>query len=82
MAESIAQWLDKLGLGQYTQAFADNGVELDHLTHLTDDDLKERAAVGTASPPAGCRPDLSAELVTHPAKHPISACRRGATRRS
>jgi class 3 adenylate cyclase len=25
----------------YTQAFADNGVELDHLTHLTDDDLKE-----------------------------------------
>ena len=41
MAESIAQWLDKLGLGQYTQAFADNGVELDHLTHLTDDDLKE-----------------------------------------
>ena len=43
MAESIAQWLDKLGLGQYAQAFADNGVELDHLPHL-----KEVAQIGAA----------------------------------
>ncbi len=26
MAEDIAQWLDSLGLGQYAQAFADNGI--------------------------------------------------------
>jgi class 3 adenylate cyclase len=41
MAESVAQWLHEIGLGRYAQAFADNGVELDHLPHLTDDDLKE-----------------------------------------
>jgi class 3 adenylate cyclase len=41
MAETIARWLERLGLGQYAQAFADNGVELHHLPHLTDDDLKE-----------------------------------------
>ncbi len=26
MAEDIAQWLDSLGLGQYAQAFANNGL--------------------------------------------------------
>ncbi len=41
MAEDIAQWLDELGLGQYERAFAENAVELRHLPHLTDDDLKE-----------------------------------------
>ncbi len=41
MVEDIAQWLDSLGLGQYAQAFAENGVELQHLPHLTDDDLKK-----------------------------------------
>ncbi len=41
MAEDIAQWIDSLGLGQYAQAFAENGVELQHLPHLTDGDLKE-----------------------------------------
>ena len=41
MADDIAQWLDGLGLGKYAQAFTENGVELQHLPHLTDDDLKE-----------------------------------------
>ena len=41
MADDIAQLLDRLGLADYAKAFADNGIELQHLPHLTDDDLKE-----------------------------------------
>jgi len=64
MADSIAQWLDKLGLGQYTQAFADNKVELDHLPDLTDDDLKELGL------PLGPRRHLQAALRTLSADQP------------
>ena len=35
MADNIAQWLDGLGPGRYAPAFAANGVELEHLPHLT-----------------------------------------------
>ena len=41
MAENIAHWLEALGLGQHTQAFADNGIDRDVLFQLTEDDLKE-----------------------------------------
>jgi class 3 adenylate cyclase/predicted ATPase len=64
MAESIAQWLGKLGLGRYAQAFADNGVELDHLPHLTDDDLKELGL------PLGPRRHLQAAVQTLSANQP------------
>ena len=66
MAESIAQWLDKFGLGRYAQAFADNGVELDHLPHLTDDDLKELGL------PLGPRRHLQAAVQTLSANQPSS----------
>ena len=44
----VAEWLRGLGLGQYTPAFADNGVDWQVLPKLTADDLKEIgvAAVG------------------------------------
>ena len=41
MAENIAQWPNRLGLGQYTQAFAENRIDLDVVTRLTEDDLKD-----------------------------------------
>lgn len=41
MSGDIRQWLEGLGLGQYAQVFAENSVEPDLLTELTDDDLKE-----------------------------------------
>ena len=41
MADDIAKLLDELGLGQYVQAFAENGIDLDILSSLSDDDLKE-----------------------------------------
>ncbi len=40
MAEDIAQWLDRLGLGQYAQAFADNGIDIEALPHLRDEDFE------------------------------------------
>ena len=40
MADDIAQWLDGLGLGQYADVFAENGIELDDLPHLRDADFE------------------------------------------
>jgi class 3 adenylate cyclase len=39
--QSIAEWLEKLALGQYAQCFAENGIDLSDLRHLTDQDLKD-----------------------------------------
>ena len=64
MAEDIAKWLDRRGLGQYAQAFAENGVELQHLPHLTDDDLKELGL------PLGPRRHLQAAIETLSADQP------------
>ena len=39
--QQIADWLEKLGLEQYAQRFAENDVDFDLLADLTDQDLKE-----------------------------------------
>jgi len=39
--QQIAQWLEKLGLSEYTQRFAENGIDVSVLRHLTDQDLKD-----------------------------------------
>ena len=39
--QQIADWLEKLGLGQYAQRFAENGISTAALPHLTDQDLKD-----------------------------------------
>ena len=39
--QQIADWLEKLGLGQYAQRFAENDVSFAVLADLTDQDLKE-----------------------------------------
>ena len=44
--QQIADWLQKLGLGQYAQRFAENDITFAVLPHLTDQDLKE---LGVAS---------------------------------
>jgi hypothetical protein len=44
--QHIADWLQKLGLGQYAQRFAENDINFAILPHLTDQDLKE---LGVAS---------------------------------
>ena len=39
--QSIAEWLEELGLGEYARRFAENGVDFSALHHLTDQDLKD-----------------------------------------
>ena len=38
---SIAEWLEIRGLGEYAEAFARNKIDLDVLSSLTGEDLKE-----------------------------------------
>ena len=37
----IAEWLQEIGLSEYSQRFAENGIDISVLPHLTDQDLKE-----------------------------------------
>jgi class 3 adenylate cyclase len=39
--QQIADWLDKLGLSEHANRFADNKIDVSVLPHLTDEDLKE-----------------------------------------
>src|ERR1700719_5375892 len=37
----IAEWLEKLGMSEYAQCFAANGINVAALPHLTDQDVKD-----------------------------------------
>ena len=39
--EQIAEWLEKLGLGQYAKVLAANDIDVSVLPHLSDQDLKD-----------------------------------------
>jgi hypothetical protein len=39
--QQVAEWLDKLGLGEYAPRFAENDINFGILAHLTDQDLKD-----------------------------------------
>ena len=39
--QQTADWLQKLGLGQYAQSFAENDIDFAVLTDLTDQDLEK-----------------------------------------
>ena len=39
--QQIADWLEKLGMSEYVQRFAENGITAEALRHLTDQDLKD-----------------------------------------
>jgi uncharacterized protein YjiS (DUF1127 family) len=72
--QQIADWLEKLGLGQYAQRFAENEIDVSVLRHLSDQDLKDigvplghrrkiLAAIGelTGSSPATLEPAAGME---------------------
>ena len=52
--QQIANWLQKLGLGQYAQRFAENHITFDILPDLSDQDL-EKIGVARSSPSAIAR---------------------------
>src|SRR4029077_2240920 len=39
--QQIADWLEKLGMSEYAQRFAENDIDTSVLPHLTDENLKE-----------------------------------------
>ena len=39
--QQIADWLEKLGMSEYAQCFAENDINFSILSDLTDQDLKE-----------------------------------------
>jgi SAM domain (Sterile alpha motif) len=39
--KEISDWLEKLGMPEYAQRFAENDIDIAVLRHLTDQDLKE-----------------------------------------
>jgi class 3 adenylate cyclase/predicted ATPase len=43
--QDLAHWLEKLGMSEYTQRFAENRIDLSVLPDLTDQDLKELGIV-------------------------------------
>ena len=42
--QSISEWLESLGLDQYAQVFADNDIDLELLSSLSDQDLEKLGA--------------------------------------
>ena len=43
--QQIADWLEKLGMSEYAQRFAENRIDFSVLRELTDQDLKELGVV-------------------------------------
>jgi uncharacterized protein YjiS (DUF1127 family) len=43
--QKIADWLDKLGMSEYAQRFAENRIDVSVLRDLTDQDLKDLGIV-------------------------------------
>jgi hypothetical protein len=39
--QQIADWLKTLGMAEYTDRFTENGISVEALPHLTDQDLKD-----------------------------------------
>src|ERR1700754_1946266 len=48
MARDVGDWLGTLGLTHYAGAFAENGIDLDLLPELTNEDLKDLGIVRLA----------------------------------
>src|SRR5882762_553750 len=78
--QQIADWLEKLGLGQYALRFAENGIDLSVLPELTDQDLDRLGVLlGHRRKMLRAIAELNqAELVAEPAR-PHDAERRHLT---
>jgi SAM domain (Sterile alpha motif) len=66
--EEIADWLEKLGMSEYTQCFTEHKIDVSVLRYLTDQDLKDigiplghRRKILAASTPCELAPSRLAE---------------------
>jgi SAM domain (Sterile alpha motif) len=65
--EEIADWLTRLGLPEYAGAFAENGIDVSVLPHLTDQDLKDIGVL------LGHRRKILAAVAELPGKSPSAS---------
>ena len=49
--QQIADWLEKLGMSEYAQKFAENDIDAGVLPELTDQDLRILSLLKTSSDP-------------------------------
>ncbi len=85
--QQIADWLEKLGLGQYAQRFAENEIDVPVLRHLTDQDLKDigvplghrRKMLAAIGELAGAAPATPAAVAAAEPKPQYTAERRQVT---
>ena len=70
--EEIADWLEKLGMSEYTQSFTEHRIDVSVLRYLTDQDFKDigiplghrrkiLAAIGELTGTARATPNLQPE---------------------
>jgi SAM (Sterile alpha motif) domain-containing protein len=82
--QSIAEWLAGLGLGEYSQRFAENGIDFSALGHLSDQDLKDlgvllghrrrlQAAIAGLPDAAPAPAKTAAAPITKPEDTPLNA---------
>src|SRR5436305_1503105 len=64
--QRIADWLGRIGLGQYAQHFAENEIDISVLAHVTEQDLKD---IGI---PLGHRRKILAAIVEPGAASPVT----------
>ena len=62
--QEMADWLKALGLPEYARAFAENGIDVSVLPHLTDQDLKDSGVL------LGHRRKILAAVAELPGKSP------------
>ena len=65
--QEIADWLTRLGLPKYAGAFAENGIDVSVLPHLTDQDLKDIGVL------LGHRRKILAAVAELPGKSPSAS---------
>ena len=72
--QQIADWLENLGMSEYAQRFAENGIDVATLRHLTDQDLKDvevllghrRKMLAAIGEVAGAPPAPAGPITTEP----------------
>ena len=85
--QQIAEWLEKLGMSEYAQRFAENGISVAALRHLTDQDLKDigvllghrRIMLAAIGDLAGARPAVPNPVAAAERKAQDAAERRQVT---
>jgi class 3 adenylate cyclase len=74
----IADWLKKLGLPEYGECFAENGIDVSVLPRLTDQDLKDMGVLlGHRRKMLAAIGELSSNPAAAPAPAPATGTRTG-----